>query len=678
MTTIRLSAACEHKLLRLPALYRQLDNWPATEESLIAPSARQRFRTLSKALELYFTGHSTTEIEEATGIKRSAFVKIFGRCLELHPDGKIWGFRALVKGVRVRKLKRNAPIKAHAKPTAGYMGAMTKLMEDHPTLAADLAYALTTARKLGPSLNRYNMRWAHKTFLQLLKDRKVQPDEYPFNTKELARRTFSDWMKKCFLPLHARAWVRAEQGDSAGQAVDYQSGDGSSTAPLVPYKVWQLDEVTIDLALRHEIPNGRGDWDDLDLARTGGILCIESGVSAVLSWRLVLAAQATVEDVLGVIWDAINGPPKPASEVPNLDYLEGAGFPANVIPTLRFAIPQVFELDNALSHLAGPLQEALAGTCGVVVRMGRPKTPQARAHVESQFKLMAQRVLHQLPGTTGSGPHDPVRKKAAVKVTHRVRTPDLEHVLHVYLANQNATPSAGAGYVPVLERLRRQLEAGAFKPTYLPVSKRRAHFFNGIYPVNVKNDLKNRRLPYINFRGVRYSSEALQRHYVPNTRLWVRFDPRDLRVLLAFQTDGSEFGTLTAMGKWGLFPHDVRIRKLFLRLKREGELGERPEDEPLEALFAHLRAGAPRDRKKGLQLAYLIDFMSKHSDQLEQGAWNQAKQAVQDAVAMGEFDSLALGTPGPMASRPRSQAAANEVPISSTVALNLPRRIQRG
>lgn len=677
MTTIRLSPACERKLLRLPAMFRQVENWPCAEESLIASGAKLRYRNLCKAVDLYFAGHSLAEIQMATACKRGYFVKVLGRCLEIHPDGKIWGLRALVKGVRVKKVRRIAPITEHEKPTAGFMGVMSKLMEDHPNLPKDLAYELTTARKMAPSLNRYNMRWAHKTFLSLLTESGVKQNEYPFNTTDQGRRTFRRWMNNCFLSLHARAWVRAEQGDAAGQAVDYQSGDGSATAPLVPYRIWQLDEVTIDVAARYELPNGRGDWDDLDLARSTGILCIESGVSAVLSWRLVLAAQATVEDVLRVIWDALNGPPKPADEVPDLQYLEGAGFPANVNPTLRFAVPQIFELDNALAHLAAQLQEALAGVCGVVVRLGRPKTPQARAHVESQFSLLAQRVVHQLPATTGSGPGDPVRKKAAVPVSQRVRTTALEQVIDAYLANQNATPSAGAGYVSPLERLRRQLEAGAFKPTYLPVSKRKAHFFNGIYQVNVKVDLANKRLPFINFLGARYSSEMLQRHYAANTQLWVRFDPRDLRVLLAFMPDGAEFGTLTAMGRWALFPHDVRIRKLFLRLKREGELGLRPEDEPLEALFAHLRAGAPRDRKKALQLAYLLDYMSTHNAEVEQGILCQAARAREEQRATDGFDSVMLSAPRSATTRPRS-VAANDVSIGSPRKLmNLPRRIPR-
>lgn len=676
MTTIRLSPACERKLLRLPALYQKLENWPCTEESLLLGQARTRHQKLSKAIELYFAGHSATEIQAATGCKRGYFVRLFGRCLELHPDGKIWGLRALVKGVRVKKVRRQAPLKDFAKPTAGFMGAMSKLMEEHPNLDKDLAYALTTARKMAPSLNRYNMRWAHKSFLSLLKERGVTLDQYPFNTKEQARRTFRDWMKKCFLPVHARAWTRAEQGDAAGQVVDYQSGDGSQTTPLVPYRVWQLDEVLVDVAARYELPNGRGDWESLDLARCSAILCIESGLSTVLSGRLVLAAQATVEDVLRVIWDAINGPPAVGGAVPGLELLDGAGFPASVNPTLRFAIPQVFMLDNALAHLADPLQEALAGVCGVVVKLGRPKTPQARAQVEAQFKLLAQRVLHQLPATTGSGPLDPVRKKAAVKVSQRLRTDELEQVINVYLQNQNATASAGAGYISSLERLRRQLEAGAFKPTYLPVNKRKAHFFNTIHPVTVKVDLANKRLPFINFLGARYTSEALQRLYTANARMWVRFDPSDLRVLLAFMPDGAEFGPLTACGKWGLFPHDVRIRKLFLRLKRDSELGLRPEDEPLEALFAHLRAGAPRDRKKALQLAYLVDYMGRHGAGAEQGALNQAAQAREDARAMDGFDSIPLGTPGPATSRavPAANDAAPEAP---RLQISLPRRIRR-
>jgi hypothetical protein len=331
--------------------------------------------------------------------------------------------------------------------------------------------------------------------------------------------------------------------------------------------------------------------------------------------------------------------------VPGLDYQEGAGYPANIHPPLKFALMVSVELDNALSHLQGNFQRLLAGNCGAIVHLGKPRTPQARAEIESRFKLQAQRFFHQLPATTGSGPLDPVRKKSAVKVDKRVRTDELEHGLDVYQANENLTASARAGYEDPLERLRRQLAAGAIRPNYLPVALRKAHFFAGLHKARVVFDDKNHRRPFINFLGARYASPALQRAYeLKGQQIWIRFDPRDLRILLIFLDTGEEFGPVTAMGQWGKFQHDLRIRKIFLKLKRQGELEVRPEDEPLDVLFAHLRAGAPRDRNKALQLAHLVGVLSGSLDEAE-SAQRAAREEREIEVEFAKLEAVAMKTP---------------------------------
>lgn len=570
MTTTVVSLSADRALRHVPAEYRSFVSWPVLEESRLSAHNLARSRCFSNAIEMKLAGHGAASVAAVANVSQKEFSRVFRRCLAVHADGRIWGMRAVVKGVRVQQPKRTAPLQRFEdRPAAGYSGLLGKVFDERPKIAEDLLYELVTARRLMPSPNRATMRWCHKTFLRLCEQHGVTKDEYPFNTQHLARRAFRTWMHSRFLPKHCTAWVRAELGEAAAQTFLYQGGDGSATALANPYEVWQIDEVTIDEEARYELPNWSGDWEQLDLRRCTAIRVIETGATTTLAWRLILAPQPTVEEILMVLWDAVNGPPKVPAAVPDLDYMEGAGYPANIHPALRFAMPKFLDLDNALSHLAAALQRLVAGTFGSVVRLGAPRTPQARGKVEAKFKLQAQRVLHQLPGTTGSGPGDPVRKKAAVPVRQRVRVDELEHVLDVYIANENATPAAGAGYEAPLERLRRQLAAEAIRVNYLPVARRKAHFFNSLHAVRLKIDPKSKRRPFVNFLGVRYTSPQLQRSYtLANQQLWVRFDPRDLRVLLVFLDDGGEFGAITAMGQWGKFQHDLRIRKLFLKLSR--------------------------------------------------------------------------------------------------------------
>lgn len=680
MSAITLSE--ERALRAVPLQYRDLSTWPLVDESLLSSEDRKRLARYQRALEVKLAGRSNADAAKLAGTTVREFSRVLKRCVAIHPDGRIWGLRALLKGTRVFAPKRTAQHQNFdAHPKAGFSGLFNKLLEEHPSIERDLVFALTTARQQMPSLNKLSTRQIHRIFLKLCTDAGIGEDEYPFNTQHKARRTLRNWLQSVFLPKHAAAWTRAEHGDQAGQAFGYQGGDGSSTRLLGAYRIWQMDEVTIDQEGRYELPNAKGDWEQIELRRCSAIRLIEIGTTSTLAWKLVLAPQPTAEDLLTVIWDAMNGPPKVPAAVPGLDYMEGAGYPANVHPQLRYAEPSIIELDNALSHLSDKLQTLLLGTCGSVIRLGKPATPQARANIEAKFKLQAQRVVHQLPSTTGSGPQDPVRKKSKVPVDKRVLVNELEHVLDVYQANENATPAAGAGYEAPLERLRRQIEAQAIKVNYLPVARRKPHFFNSLHRVSLKVDVDRGRRPHINFLGARYSSPQLQRAYtLVGVPLWVRFDPRDLRTLIVFQDDGTEFGAVTALGQWGRFQHDTRIRKLYLKLKRAGELVERPEDGPLDALLAHLRAGAPRDRTKGLQLANLMNTLSRPMVGAER-AQEAAEDARREQAALEAFDTVAEGTPeAAPAMPPQRRDAANDTPPAEPMSSRvhrLPRRAAR-
>jgi hypothetical protein len=94
--------------------------------------------------------------------------------------------------------------------------------------------------------------------------------------------------------------------------------------------------------------------------------------------------------------------------------------------------------------------------------------------------------------------------------------------------------------------------------------------------------------------------------------MYVRADFRNIRTVMLFDETGNEVGPIQALGQWGTFPHDIRIRRIFGKLKRDGELGPRADDRPLETLFAHLRRKAPRDSNAALQLTYLVQYLLRH------------------------------------------------------------------
>jgi hypothetical protein len=96
--------------------------------------------------------------------------------------------------------------------------------------------------------------------------------------------------------------------------------------------------------------------------------------------------------------------------------------------------------------------------------------------------------------------------------------------------------------------------------------------------------------------------------------LRIRCDLRNLQTVHAWLEDGTYFGELYALGQWGKVPNDIRMRKMFGFYKQKAALSERADDNPMQALFEHLKNGAPTNQTMALQLAYVTHYLSQHVD----------------------------------------------------------------
>lgn len=633
----------------LPECYKDMSKWPGFDDSTLKGADKKRYCQLRDATALYLAYRPMCEVLTAANVKERYFLRIFARCLQRDSSGEILGCRAFVKNSIASPPVRTAPLVPSVDGKGGFFGMFRKLLRDHPKIEDNLVTLMNGYGQKGLRPNRLMFRGVHRNFCKFCEAEGLGIHEYPLNTGERARRALRAWIDSDYLPKFATRHVTLEHGIDAGGLAGYGEGDGQADRHATGYGAWIIDANTIDLNARYEVPNAQGDWEQLELRRFQELRLIHKETSANLANRQVYSPQVSAEDVSMLLWDGVAGPSPVRQVIQGLREEEGAGYPADVIPELRFAIPSVVYLDNALAHLADHVQHIVAHLFGANVILGRPKTPHERAAIESKFSLQARRVLHQLPSTTGSGPKDPRRKGSSVPIEGRVRAEELEQLLDVYVMNENAFVAAGAHNVAPLERLRRQLASGALKPQYLPVDKRKAHYFSRPIRVTVKVDPATGRRPYINYLYQRYSSNALCRRFDLKERImYVRPDFRNLRTVMLFTEDGREFGPVQALGHWGTFPHDVRIRRLFGRLKRDGELDTRAEDRPLEAMFALLRNKAPRNPTAALQLTYLCEYLQRNKFQmgpiLEDASreWAAASEAI-DAIAILPMVQLSAG-----------------------------------
>jgi putative transposase len=598
----------------LPTCYQDISTWPSFDDSMLSGVVAVRYRRLRDATVAYLDGRAMSDVVAIAGVGERRYSRIWKRCFLLAEDGKILGCRAFAKGYFSCSPIRVAPLPSAEGGKGGFSGAFRQLLRNRPGISKRLIEYLNGYGLKGLRPNRLMFRSIHKAFLRFCVEEGVTADEYPFNTGEKARRPLREWIDTDYMPQYATRFITVEHGAGAGSLAGYGEGDGQANRKASGYGAWVIDEHTPHFTAKYIIPNNLGDWESVKLRRFSvlRLILIRPGVTANLAHRQVYAAQVSTSDVCQLLWDGVNGPEPVRRTIEGLKPEEGAGYPAVVIEGLRFAIPSVVYLDNALAHLADDVQHVVAHLFGGKVILGKPYSPHGRPDVESKFALESGRIEYQIPGSTGSGPKDSVRESSDVPVDRLVHTAVFEQLMDVYCMNENALPSAGAHNISSLERLRRQLASGALKPAYLAADKRKPHFFSRPVKVTIKADTSNGRRPYFNFKYQRYTSSALsQRFDLKNKTMYVRRDSKNLRTVFLYFPDGTEFGAAQVIGHWGTFPHDERIRLLFGKLKRDGLLDVRADDRPLEALFNHLRKRAPMDRTDALRLTNLVEYLTR-------------------------------------------------------------------
>src|SRR5690606_6018036 len=87
---------------------------------------------------------------------------------------------------------------------------------------------------------------------------------------------------------------------------------------------------------------------------------------------------------------------------------------------------------------------------------------------------------------------------------------------------------------------------------------------------------------------------------------------KDLRVLKAFFKDGTEFGFLTAAGKWGITPHTLQMRKQINKLVRRKIIYLSETDDPVDSLHNHLEQRAKKNKKSRNELEHVRQYRSHH------------------------------------------------------------------
>lgn len=591
----------------LGAEIKDTSRWPTVDVSLLSDEKAVKVENRKNAIQDYLSDKSVNEISRTVGVDRSELVRLIKRCLATHPDGRIWGWRALIPYCRQKSYERDLPVKSYpSSRQGGGSGALMQLFARlrHIQDLVDTLFLKDYDKGIIHE-SRIPLRSIHKRFLGACRDAGVTSSDYPFSVKNLGRMAIWRYLRR-LLERELASGVLARHGKDAARIL----GTGGNTQPaeqiIRPYHNVEFDGHRIDLLCTISMPSPYGGFVERVIERFWILAIIESISRAILGYYISLNREYNANDVLLCVRNAIIPWKRRGLTIPGLKYPENGGMPSEVIPELAWATWGEFSYDNAKANLAKRVLKKLSRTVGCAINPGPVKTPERRPLIERFFQTFEENGFHRLPSTTGSRPSDSRRNNPEINAIRLdIKLEHIEELVEVLIMQYNGTPHSGIGYRTPLEYLQYFIGDENTLINTLPEGKRsNMNLLNIEASRFVRGNIKTGRRPYIEFEGARYQNDVLAR--TPDLigkRLTLSVNPEDLRSLVAYLPDGSELGILTALGFWGRTPHTLEVRKAILALKHRRLLWYTTEQDPIQVYLDYLATLSPKSKAAAREFA---------------------------------------------------------------------------
>lgn len=571
-----------------------VDTWPHVNLDLVPPEFRETVGAKVEAVTLYVRGLPIAAISRRTGVT-SQLPALVKRCLELSPDGQIWGFRALTPYFRIKHYERQAAIfPKRQEQKGGHAGALGALVKRFPDIEKQLiALIKKEARHFEVPEHRIRPKDLHRIFISLLRKKGLTQSEWPFNTKYLGIRSIQRYMKEVLDANFDRAVnSREESAARAHLAV------GNGKEPLLsfeePFDVVEIDAYSINALFSVAFETPEGSETEVLLERLWLVAALDHASNSVLAYNIVYSSEVSADDVVKVIRDATGGRWLPKDlTVPGLAYPSSGGLPSGVFEECIGAMWGCVFLDGALAHLSKAVYETARKKLGFILNWGPVAHFERRPNVERLFKDISENIFKRFPSTTGSNPGNGRSDKAEENaVRYKIHAHETEELVDVHFAQFNGTPSEGLSYRSPLEYISCFLrsEPSHFLIRHLP---RSAITLGNPLPFRkecvVRGGRKQGRRPYIEFEKGRYTSPVLaQMATYIGGKIIIEADDEDIRQVKAYLPSGQELGFLKVMGRWAATNHSRKTRQAINRLVHRRILVISEHDDPVRAYMAHL------------------------------------------------------------------------------------------
>lgn len=585
-----------------------LANWPQVDIESLTSEKQEVYLKRKIAIESYILNTAKNkEIYEITGIHAIDIRRLVKRCLLIDQNGIIFGFRGLIPHKKIKEYSRKASSKTEkANSTIKLTGAFKQLLDTYPSLKEKIIDYYLKRKKTEVTDNVIRVKHLHKHFIDACRALGLTLNDYPFNTKNLGKRSLERYVKELNNIYFSEASKRYGE-EARRHATSTGRGEQNNSMIVRPYERVQFDGHLIDamFAIIFHTPEGDEVIDVVD--RIWLLTIIDVATRVILGYYVSLNKEYNSLDVLRCIRNAIVPWEPKEFTIPGLKYSDGAGFASSVIPETQWALWDELYYDNGKANLAITVKERLKNIVGCHVNAGPVKMPERRGLLERYFGIFEENGFHRIPSTTGSNPKDTRRNNPEKQaIAYRISFSHIEELTEVLIANYNSTPHEGVNYLTPLEAMQQRIGRGMVVRQMPEEKRNEVDFLTLRVQRDVKGDVKKGNRPYIQYENVKYRSEVLSHSPgLIGQKLSLYVNTEDLRFVKAFLTDGSEFGVLTAVGKWGVTPHSLELRKQVNKLSHRKLIHFTSMDDPIEVYQRYLSSAGKSKKRERTRLANL-------------------------------------------------------------------------
>lgn len=555
--------------------------WPVIDLFCLDERARATAGRRQRAIQMYVDGASHVQIREATGIMRAEVNRLFHRCTAMAGDGRIFGMRALVPGVRIERYRREAGVMCQPGDfNHGCAGALEQLFERFPELRRRIhqAFLQTQPRHKGQEA-RVRISDLHALMMQWLEKHGLRKTEWPRSTSNEGLEALRRYCMS-LLDKEPDQWIRARSGIKAARRLTVGRGIAPVLPMLRPYGAVQLDFHKVDSACVIAIVNPFGCTVQLPLARWHiGVLLeerFELILGAVLALELTPSADSVLETIECALAPIVQGSGRCAIAIGMGDRI----FPNQLFSSLEGQCFSILRMDNGWSNTAKDVIDNVIDTIGCAVQFGPVRAWWGRDAIERVFGQLTRGGLQRSPATYGTGPND-TRKGNPNEIAEalEIRLSDLTRALEHAIMGHNASRTAALMMASPNAALQAAMENSASGFIQAPLPPSESPFPLLMYHVEiatVRGSIEKGERPYVKIGGWRYTNPRLADDFgLLGHHLRLYCSRRDVRVVYASVVEtGEVLGSLKPPNRWLDVLLDWRSREL---LNRGGTIQRRQE-----------------------------------------------------------------------------------------------------